>query len=53
MLVISRKEDQGVVIGDAVVRVLAIERGRVKLGIAAPEDVRVRRDELPERDGAK
>jgi carbon storage regulator len=47
MLVLSRKANQGVCIGDHIhITVLSIERGRVKLGIEAPEEVRVDRDEL-------
>ena len=47
MLVLSRKANQGVWIGDSVfVTVLRIERGRVKLGIEAPADVAVDRAEV-------
>lgn len=47
MLVLSRKTHQGIWIGDNVfVTVLSVERGRVKLGITAPEDVHVDRAEL-------
>ena len=47
MLVLSRKSRQGIWIGDRVhVTILSIDRGRVKLGIDAPEDVHVDRDEL-------
>ncbi len=51
MLVISRKAQQGVWIGDdVVVRVLSIEHGRVKLGIEAPAEMHIDRDELrPEK----
>lgn len=47
MLVLSRKTHQGLWIGDNVfVTVLSIDRGRVKLGIAAPEEVHIDREEL-------
>jgi carbon storage regulator len=47
MLVLSRKPHQGVWIGDNVfVTVLRIERGRVKLGIEAPDDIAVDREEV-------
>jgi carbon storage regulator len=51
MLVLTRKIDQGIVIsGNIIVRVLGVERDRVKLGIQAPMDVAVLRQELIERD---
>ena len=47
MLVLSRKANQGIWIGDNIfITVLRIEGGRVKLGIEAPADVRVDRDEV-------
>lgn len=47
MLVLSRTGRQGIWIGDDVyVTVLSVHRGRVKLGIEAPADVRVDREEL-------
>jgi carbon storage regulator len=47
MLVLSRAGRQGIWIGDDVyVTVLSIYRGRVKLGIEAPANVRVDREEL-------
>ncbi len=52
MLILTRKIDQGIVIsGDIHIRVLGVERDRVKIGIAAPRDVIVLRDELV--DGEK
>jgi carbon storage regulator len=54
MLVLSRKARQGVWIGDDIyVTVLSIERGRVKLGIQAPEHVHVDREELREQSHRK
>ena len=47
MLVLSRKANQGVWIGDSIfVTVLRIEGGRVKLGIEAPKDIQVDREEV-------
>lgn len=47
MLILSRKVDQGIVFsGNILIRVLSVERDRVKLGISAPGDVTVMRQEL-------
>jgi carbon storage regulator len=47
MLILTRKLKQGIVIQDnIVVTVLAVDGERVKLGIAAPPDVVVLRQEL-------
>ncbi|WP_304545366.1 carbon storage regulator CsrA [Sulfurimonas microaerophilic] len=47
MLVLARKVDESIVIGDnIVVKVVAVENGVVKLGIDAPKDVAILRDEL-------
>lgn len=47
MLVLSRKTDEDIRIGDQiVVRVLAVKDGQVKLGIEAPRSVQVFRGEL-------
>jgi carbon storage regulator len=47
MLILTRKIDQSIIIqGNITVMVLGVERDRVKLGIAAPEDVTVLREEL-------
>jgi carbon storage regulator len=51
MLVLTRKIDQGIVIsGNIYVRVLGVERDRVKIGISAPMEVTVLRQELLDRD---
>ena len=51
MLILTRKIDQGIVIaGNIHVRVLGVDRDRVKIGISAPLDVTILRDELLERD---
>jgi carbon storage regulator len=47
MLILTRKIDQGIVIsGNILVRVLGVERDRVKIGISAPTEVTVLRQEL-------
>lgn len=47
MLVLARKVDESIVIGDdIVVKVVSIDNGVVKLGIDAPKDVSILRDEL-------
>ncbi len=47
MLVLSRKEDQRISLGDGiVVTVLRVGRDRVRLGIDAPREVPVLRGEL-------
>lgn len=59
MLVLSRKRDEQVVIGDdIVVTVVEIRGDRVRLGISAPRDVPVHRREVyevirREKGGAK
>jgi carbon storage regulator len=51
MLVLTRKIDQGIVIsGNIYVRVLGVERDRVKIGISAPMDITILRQELLDRD---
>jgi carbon storage regulator len=47
MLILSRKLDESIVIGDSItLKVIAIDKGSVKLGIDAPAHVRVLRSEL-------
>ena len=51
MLVLTRKIDQGIIIsGNIYVRVLGVERDRVKIGISAPLEVTILRQELLDRD---
>lgn len=51
MLILTRKVDQGIVIsGNIHVRVLGVQRDRVKIGISAPKEITVLRDELVDRD---
>jgi carbon storage regulator len=50
MLVLSRRKDQSLVIdGTIVLRVLEIRGNTVRLGIEAPEDVTIVREELLQR----
>ena len=51
MLILTRKIDQSIIIqGNITIMVLGVERDRVKLGIAAPADVAVLREELVNAD---
>lgn len=50
MLVLSRKEQQSIVIGeDIVITVVELGRGRVQIGIRAPNYVPVYREEIVRR----
>ena len=60
MLVLSRKLGERICIGSGIqVTVLAIQKGRVRLGLAAPRELPIYRQELcrgngfasPQRDG--
>jgi carbon storage regulator len=57
MLVLSRKPGEKVVIGDGItVTVLEVVGGRVRIGVKAPDDVRILRGELAcwlEADGGQ
>lgn len=54
MLVLSRKKDQRIRIGDdVVIQILQTKGGTVKVGIKAPETVQIVRDELPARTEPK
>ena len=47
MLVLARKLDESIVIGDKItVKVVSIDKGVIKLGIDAPADVSIVRSEL-------
>jgi len=49
MLVLARKLDESIVIGDnIIVKVVSVENGVVKLGIEAPQEVAIIRSELLE-----
>ncbi|TKI53500.1 carbon storage regulator CsrA [Lysinibacillus mangiferihumi] len=47
MLVLSRKKDQSIMIGDQIeIKILAVEGEQVKIGIVAPKSVIVHRAEV-------
>jgi carbon storage regulator CsrA len=49
MLVLSRKENETIQIGDDItITLVKIDRNRVRIGITAPVDVKVLRSELAE-----
>ena len=49
MLILSRKQDESIVIGDnIVIKVVSIDRGSVKLGFEAPPKTLILRAELKE-----
>jgi carbon storage regulator len=53
MLVLTRKPAETILIGDSiVVKVMKTARGAVKIGIDAPDDIRVIRGELLEKVAA-
>jgi len=48
ILVLSRKPGEVIRIGDAIIiTVIGVDRGRVRLAIEAPKDVRIYRQERP------
>jgi carbon storage regulator len=50
MLVLSRKKDEKIVIGDSItLMVIEIRGDKVRIGIEAPRDVTVLREEVAER----
>ncbi|WP_435017074.1 carbon storage regulator CsrA [Tundrisphaera sp. TA3] len=56
MLVLSRKQLEGIVIGNNIrIKIVKIDRNQVRLGIEAPEDVLIVRNELmhPEEEEAR
>ncbi len=49
MLVINRKVGQEIVIGDnIVIRVIEVKDGKVRIGVTAPKEIRVDRQEIHE-----
>ncbi|WP_108307326.1 carbon storage regulator CsrA [Metalysinibacillus jejuensis] len=47
MLVLSRKKNESIMIGDQVeIQILAVEGDQVKIGIVAPKSVKVHRTEV-------
>jgi carbon storage regulator len=46
MLVLSRKKDQRIMIGDSIeILIIDIGKGRVRVGVQAPAEVQVARDD--------
>ena len=47
MLILSRKKDESIIIGGNIeIKILEIEDGKVRIGIEAPKDVDIFREEL-------
>lgn len=47
MLILSRKEEEGILLSDNIkIKILSIDKGSVKIGIDAPNDVSILREEL-------
>ncbi len=47
MLVLSRKKDESIMIGDQIeIKILAVDGDQIKLGIVAPKAVKVHRSEV-------
>ena len=52
MLVLSRKQGEAIVVGDTItITILAVDGGRVKLGVVAPAEVPVHREEIHQKIG--
>ncbi|MDX2315712.1 MAG: carbon storage regulator CsrA [Gammaproteobacteria bacterium] len=50
MLILTRKVGESIMIGEDVeVKVLGLRAGQVKIGIEAPKDLKVHREEIYER----
>ena len=52
MLVLSRRVDESIRIGDAVVTIISVVGGVVKVGIVAPLSVNILRTELIKQDSS-
>ncbi len=47
MLILSRKEDESVIIGDNIkIKVVSVDKGSVKIGFEAPDNMLILREEL-------
>ena len=50
MLILTRRSGESIMIGDSImVKVLGTRGGQVKIGVEAPKDVQVHRQEIYER----
>ena len=50
MLVLSRKINERIFIGDnIVITITSIDRGKVRIGVEAPKDVTIYREEIAEK----
>lgn len=50
MLVISRKTDETILLGDDIeIKVISVDNNTVKLGISAPKDISILRKEIYEK----
>jgi len=53
MLILTRCKNESVILnGDIKITILGIDRGNVKLGFKAPDDVNIMREELLEDDSS-
>ena len=50
MLVLSRKEEETIIVGNVRFTIVAVRGGRVKVGITAPQEVQIVREELVGRE---
>ena len=51
MLILTRRKEESIIIdGNIKITVLGVDRGHVKLGFEAPDDVVIVREELLEKD---
>lgn len=54
MLILTRRVGESLMIGDDVtITVLAVKGNQIRIGVNAPRDVAVHRQEIVERDAAK
>lgn len=51
MLILTRRENESITVGDVTFKIVRIRGGNVRIGVEAPKDVRIVRTELEEHDG--